>query len=136
LEYGSFFCNLIKTIKIRVIKTHLLSWWKSFGLVQSVNSSTAHICGSFEPYFRVTEWKAVGFEMQWVFENGYIQVYNRCLRKNILFLTSKNSAKKQKDLKSEKNPILTNSLHPKSDIFPLCHAKKDSSGAQHTRCLS
>jgi hypothetical protein len=52
----------------------------------------------------VTERKNVGFGIHGVYGNGYIQVFNRCLRKTIVFLTSENSAKCKKILKSEKNP--------------------------------
>jgi hypothetical protein len=79
--------------------------WKNFSVcywvgekvflafVRSVNSSTAHIRALFEPCFCVNERKGVGFRMQGICGNGYIQVFNWCLTKKILFLTSENSAK-------------------------------------------
>jgi hypothetical protein len=44
---------------------------KVLALVRSVNSSFAHIRASFEPYFCVTERKAVGFIMHEVYEIGF-----------------------------------------------------------------
>jgi hypothetical protein len=40
-----------------------------------------------------------------------------------LFLASGNNVKTQKDFKIPRIPVLTNSLHPKSDSFHLCHSK-------------